>query len=839
MAKLKKHLLLTVVFLLMTASPGWTQAPPGASGEGVQVGRIAHVEGQLLRYVPEEKDWVATVKDAPFGLDDSLYSEAKAKAELIMPNNTRVRVGGNTQIQLITLRMDVTELDMASGTARLYNRSTSGVIKATSPYGYVVAPAGAVFDLYVGDQSLEVIALKGKVAFVGNRDQTRYDVVAGSLSLVSDGRQATSGQGNVDAEWDDWNADRDRLWSKRTEVKGESVRYLPPALQDDAYSLDENGRWERVYYEGGYRNFWRPVNVAVGWEPYTMGRWTVYYGDHCWVPHEPFGYVTHHYGNWVFVDRCNCWYWAPPVMGVGVSIGPFLPIPFGWYPGRVGWIYSGLNVGWIPLAPFETYYCHRPWGPRSMVVNNGINNININRYRYINRAVIVHQNNFYNVNNYQNVRITNINNHFITNNFRAAPIIDGRVIPNYARNPNRYHFTDAGVERKPHDMVVDRITRNGQLAKPEGGLNANLIQRRVAAVQPGKPLADLKIESPRISDKFVSGNEANTPRTDLQFQQRDLKLKTRPPSEVAAEGGPAPDGRLAMPESGSQTARTGQLRTMPMPSDGRRAEPSKPAGEPVPGQSGQTGQALTDGQRIRLPRPNIESLKGQSGQFGQPLTDGRRVSPPKLGAETPLPEAGQAKPVPGDTRKTSPSAPQQTTRPASLSLPGQPLDQSQGTTPVRPGGDRQPSKLGLMQPPNDNVQKVTPLGSGRESRPSSSELQRQTPSGGVRNVRPPESRQLKARAEGRKESPAPQTERPSGRVGQPSVPPLPPSGRVGQPSAPPQPSSAQGRSPVQRQIVNKPQPPAAADTTAPPRAQQSAPGGGKGKQIQPKGPAEP
>jgi hypothetical protein len=806
MAKLKKYLLLTVAFLLMAASPGWPQAPTGASGEGVLVGRIAHVEGQLLRYVPEEKDWVATVTDAPFGLDDSLYSEAKAKAELIMPNNTWVRIGGNTQIQLIALRMDVTEVDIASGMTRLYNRSTSGVIKATSPFGYVVAPAGAVFDLYVGDQSLEVISLKGKVELVGDRDQTRYDVIAGSPSLVSDGQQTTSGQGNVDAEWDDWNADRDRLWSKRTEVKGESVRYLPPALQDDAHSLDENGRWERVYYEGGYRNFWRPVNVAPGWEPYTMGRWTVYYGDNCWVPQEPFGYVTHHYGNWVFMGSCNCWYWAPPVMGVGVSIGPFLPIPFGWYPGRVGWIYSGLNVGWIPLAPFEPYYCNRPWGPRTMVFNN-FNTININRYQYINRAVIVNQNNFYNVNNYHHVRITNIKRNSIVNNFRAAPIIDGRVIPNYAKNPDRYDFTNARVERKPHDMVIDRITRNAQLAKPEGGLNANLIQRNLAAVQLGKPSADLKIEPPRISDRVVSSHEVNKPRTDLQFQQRDLKLKTRPPSEIAAGAGPASDGRLIAPESGPKTGRTGQLGTTPLPGDG---------------------------QRLRPPRPNLESPKGgQPGQIGQPLSDGQRVRPPKLGAETPPSEAGQAKPVPGDTRKTTPSVPQQGIRPPNLSLPGQPNDQSQGTRPVRPGGDRQPGKPGLVRPPNEDVQKATPLGGGRESRPPSGELQRQAPSGGLREVRPPESRQLRTPAEGRKESPAPQAARPSGRVAQPSAPPQSPSGRVGQPPI------EQGRPPVQRQIVNKPQAPPAADTTAPPHLPQGEPGGGKGKQVHPKGPVEP
>ena len=82
-------------------------------------------------------------------------------------------------------------------------------------------------------------------------------------------------------------------------------------LRDDAYDLDRNGRWEKVYYEGRYRRLWRPTRVAPGWQPFTSGRWTVWYGDNVWIPEEPFGYVTHHYGNWVFVN--SAWYWAPPV----------------------------------------------------------------------------------------------------------------------------------------------------------------------------------------------------------------------------------------------------------------------------------------------------------------------------------------------------------------------------------------------------------------------------------------------------------------------------------------------------------------------------------------------
>ena len=302
----------------------FTAAAPASGQQQKQpilVGHIDHVEGQLLRYVPENKDWVATVKDAPFGLEDALYADKNTRAEIIMPNNTMLRIGGSTQAQLLRLAEDVTEIDIASGTARFYNNSSNNIIRATTPFGQVVAPAGTVFDLYVGDESIEVIAVKGTVDYVHPSGSTKYDVRAGASSIIANRSQVTSGEGLTDASWNSWNADRDRIWAQRLEPRGETARYLPPELHTEAYVLEEQGRWESVYYDGGYRQFWRPTYVSAGWAPYTCGRWTTWYGDQVWIPAEPFGYVTHHYGSWVYVDASRCWYWAPPVVAVGVAVG--------------------------------------------------------------------------------------------------------------------------------------------------------------------------------------------------------------------------------------------------------------------------------------------------------------------------------------------------------------------------------------------------------------------------------------------------------------------------------------------------------------------------------------
>ena len=290
--KTVRWMLCLVIAVLCTAA-----AP--ASGQQQQqqpilVGHIDHLEGELLRYVPETKDWVATVKDAPFGLEDALYSDKNTRAEIIMPNNTMLRIGGSTQVQLLRLTDDVTEIDIASGTARFYNNSSNSIIRATTPFGSVVAPAGTSFDLYVGDESVEVIGVKGRVEFVHPAGTTKYEVIAGSSSIVANRSQVSSGEGMTDASWNDWNTERDRIWEQRLAPRGETVRYLPEQLHSEAYALEEQGSWESVEYDGGQRQFWRPTRVSAGWAPYTFWQ---YSGDK-----EYLDGITDEHGRPVYVD---------------------------------------------------------------------------------------------------------------------------------------------------------------------------------------------------------------------------------------------------------------------------------------------------------------------------------------------------------------------------------------------------------------------------------------------------------------------------------------------------------------------------------------------------------
>jgi len=144
---------------------------------------------------------VAVVKDAPFGTEDTLFS-GSGEGELIAPNGTWIRSGTAPRSSSSPSIRTCPKMDVAAGVARFYNKGSDTVIKATSPFGYVLADPGTVFDFYVGENSVEVAAVRGNVSFVHAATDARYDVSAGSPSILADQSQVSSGEGTVDPDWD-------------------------------------------------------------------------------------------------------------------------------------------------------------------------------------------------------------------------------------------------------------------------------------------------------------------------------------------------------------------------------------------------------------------------------------------------------------------------------------------------------------------------------------------------------------------------------------------------------------------------------------------------------------
>jgi hypothetical protein len=560
--------LLVVLFL---AAMSIVPLSSAADEPPIVVGRVYHVEGDMLRYVPEENDWVAAIRDAPFSAGDTLYTGSRGQAELIVPNGTWIRIGDSTQVQFIGLEPDVSEVDVAAGLARFYNKDSDLVIKATSPFGYVLVYPGSVFDFYVGENSAEVVAIQGTLTFVHAPTNARYEVAAGNPSILADMSQVSSEDGAIDPNWDGWNRTRESFWASKGRTTGRSVQYLPPALRHDAYVFEENGRWEQVHYEGGNRWFWRPTRVTPGWAPFTNGRWTDWYGDQTWIPSEPFGYTTHHYGNWIYAR--NNWYWAPPVATVTVGL-PLLNIGFFWNPGRVSWIHSGSNVGWVPLAPRETYYSHRRWGGPHVVHVTNVNITQINvyprNYAYARHAVVVPQRDFYTVNNYKTVRVKNINNTTIINNYQAAPVVSNKVITNYSTIKQRRNFANVQVKEKPHRTVTERIEANQKIIAQGRRERPAVLQQQVKGIKEGKVNREAKIQQPKVTNYIVPATEINRPKSEMKLQQKEIKKATRDESGVSPRPTVKPGKPSAKPE-GVETEKPGKTKGV---------APSKPATKP-------------------------------------------------------------------------------------------------------------------------------------------------------------------------------------------------------------------------------------------------------------------
>ncbi|HJX33694.1 MAG TPA: DUF6600 domain-containing protein [Desulfatiglandales bacterium] len=554
-------------------------APSLASDtQTIQVGRIYYMKGEVLRYVPDENDWVAVVRDAPFGTEDTLFSGSKGMAEMFIPNGAWIRIGNNTQIQFISLEPDLTGIDLASGVARFYNKGSDMVVKTTTPFGYVLSDPDTVFDLYVGADSMELVAIKGTVSFVHEEGYAKYNVSAGSPSILADQNSVAPGDGTVDLAWDQWNKNRDIIWADRLREDSPSARYLPHAIIHDAYCLDAHGRWEMVYYEGRDRWFWRPSSVRSGWSPFTIGIWTEWCGDQTWIPLEPFGYITHHYGNWIYAR--NCWYWAPPVVSMRVNLH-LLDIGFFWYPGRVSWIFRGDYIGWVPLSPRETYYSRHNWGGPHHKIARGDDSLRISistrDHAYSDRAVIVRKDHFRGVENYRNVRVFNVHPHII-NDYNAAPVVDDRVIKNYTEDRRRHNYANTTVIEKPREGVVARIRQNAAAVHKDRKENAAGLQQRLKLAPDGRINRHTRIEAPRVTDNMAPADtarhqrppeqaERSVPATPSQQQERVTRSgRVTTPPAIQRQRTPEQAERLAPatpPQRQERVTRSGQVTTPP------------------------------------------------------------------------------------------------------------------------------------------------------------------------------------------------------------------------------------------------------------------------------------
>jgi hypothetical protein len=454
-----------------------------AAEAAIIVGRISHVEGEIYRYMDVDESWVATQLQSPAGTEDVLATGPGSRAEIMFPNGLLLRLDENTEIEILELDDDLGVFILSSGMARFYNRNGSGTLAIETVRGTAKVAPGSVMDMRADGSSVVVSAVTGETTFQSVQNgEDRLEVITGSTSIEFREESIAAGTGPISWNWDKWCAAREGVWAQNRLVRSE---YLPESMQEYASEIEPYGSWSRVYYRGYYYWAWRPSYVAVGWSPYTTGYWYDWHGAPVWMDQNPWGWVTHHHGHWI--DMNGAWMWTPYVHvshDPGVTVVGF-NITFGktyrsyWHPGRVRWISHNDYTGWFPLAPWETYYGYRRWGPGTVLVNGGPGfslSINLSQHRYVNHAVIIPNRHMYTkgpvvVNNYNNVRITNINKTVIVKDYKPLITAErerarthGAAKPGGGKNAAR---NAVGVQPERQETRAGEIARQDRPEKRE------------------------------------------------------------------------------------------------------------------------------------------------------------------------------------------------------------------------------------------------------------------------------------------------------------------------------------------------------------------------------------
>jgi len=454
-----------------------------ADQEQIIVGRVTYLEKTLFRYLRDIKDWTLAFRDVPVTAGDVLYSAVQGRSEITFPNDTQVRLNDNSKIQLDSVKGNLTSVYVHSGAVRIQNRGADTLVKVETPHGQILSPQASTFDVFVGPSSTVVTSINGKSRFVDAKDR-HYEVKGDSDSLLADKSEAVSFRRYRDPKWDEWNNERDtesRNWEK------DPSPHLPSQLRSDTKVLAENGRWEEVTHEGETTNLWTPTNVSPDWSPFTVGQWTTWNDEQLWVPYEPFGWVTHHYGGWVFAR--NRWYWRPPLVA-GWRVLP-------WYPARAVWVHHGRYVGWVPCGWREVYYGRRYWGPRTVIVRENvyIRNVDIRRYVNVNKTVIIDKERLYSARGrYEPVKDARIAKE-VVNSGRATAGVTGDVgrgvdlskAHHFARSGDFSHkpqFADA----RPFETRQARVGGDNVKALSDGIRKANLNTPAARTNQPLPPV---------------------------------------------------------------------------------------------------------------------------------------------------------------------------------------------------------------------------------------------------------------------------------------------------------------------------------------------------------------
>ncbi|HLH44358.1 MAG TPA: FecR family protein [Bryobacteraceae bacterium] len=379
------------------------------------VARLSLAQGGVSVRRGDTGDMSAAVVNAPLMAGDQISTGDGSRAEIQFDALNMIRLSFATEVRLSELQYKQYQVQVAQGTVMFHVARDNDARAEISTPTVLVRPArqGSYRIAVNADGTTEIAVRSGQAEIFG---PTGSEYVNAGQTMMARGsasdpevRLAASAPAD---EFDRWNAERDRVLDRAT-----STGYVSPDVAG-AESLDPYGQWRN---DPQYGQVWVP-NEGPDWAPYQDGRWVYadYYGW-SWLGAEPWGWAPYHYGFWYWSPWG--WAWWPGPIGAPFYWRPALVGFFGWGGGfGFGFGFGFANVGWVPLAPFETFH---PWYGRGFAGGrvNIVNNVNI-------------------VNTYRNARFTNA-----VSGVRAADFGRGAVNGRSMVRPSQADLARAGSVR--------------------------------------------------------------------------------------------------------------------------------------------------------------------------------------------------------------------------------------------------------------------------------------------------------------------------------------------------------------------------------------------------------
>jgi len=527
------------------------------------VARISLMDGEVSVRRGDSGEWVAGVINAPLMTDDRIATGQSSRAEVQFDSANILRIGANAEIHLAVLESGRYHVEVARGlvTYRMLRQSGAEVEVNTPSVSVHPAREGAFRISVTESGESEITARTGDVEIFTPKG-TQW-VYAGQ-TMMARGTAADPEFQVVNAnpadDWDRWSETRDRALHSNN-----SAQYVPPGVSGTE-ELDAAGTW---VYAAPYGYVWRPAGVAVGWAPYRNGRWVwVNWYGWTWVSADSWGWAPYHYGRW-FVDAGG-WAWYPGALGVNAYWSPAQVGFFGYGGGGgvgVGVGFGFGSIGWVPLAPYETF---RPWWGAAYAggLNRGVSITNANITAL-----------------YRNARVSNGISGMAASDFTAGRFgnvqrVSGAQVQTAGLVSGRLPLNPSVASRRFSDRSVANVPRasgNTQFASRSAG-QGTVGQGQSSYHRFGEPGS--ASQNTRPPQAAVGGNAAGQRQGSLQRfgepgSSQSAPRNDRPPASQGGTGG--------WRSFGTPGSSTGRRQPYSPPPQNRQSAPQRPAtGNPAP-----------------------------------------------------------------------------------------------------------------------------------------------------------------------------------------------------------------------------------------------------------------